>query len=118
VTAAAALVDQYTADLVHGRYAAAWGLLDPWSQHFYRSIAAYTVDQRGYFHSIAGRYVVVPNATGIGPITNWLPIDGPTVDLNRAVLVRVDYPKITLANQWSAYIVARDASRLRLLEVR
>ena len=119
VTAAGALVEQYTAHLVHGQFTAAWTLLDPWSRQFYGSFAAYTEDQRGYFRSIAGRYTVVPNATGLGPITDWLPSsDGPTVDLNRAVLVEVDYPNIAFANQWDAYVVARDASRLRLFEVR
>jgi hypothetical protein len=119
VTAAGALVKQYTARLVHGQYAAAWTLLDLWSRQFYGSVAAYTEDQRGYFRSVAGRYTVVPNATSLGPITDWLPtVDGPTVDLNRAVLVEVDYPNISFANQWNAYIVARDATRLRLFQVR
>ena len=119
IAVATALVDRYIDDLVHGRYAAAWELLDPWSRKFYGSLARYRVDERGLFESIAGRYTVTPNPLGLGRLSDWLPaVGGPDVDLNGAVLVEVDYPKIAFANQWDAYLVAKDGPTLRLFEVR
>ncbi len=117
VTAAATLVDEFTADLVHGRYAAAWQLLAPYYQQLYGSLAHFTDSERIYFRRVAGLYRVVTNPD-IGPITNWIPFETPSIDLGHAVLVEVIYPKITLYNQWNVYIVAPTAEGIRLYQVR
>jgi hypothetical protein len=124
-TAARNAVEQYTAALVRGDYATAYGMLAPESRAQWQSLADYIYERSAYFKTIAGRYVIRVWPTDIGPITGWLTDDNRSlIDLHHAVLVEVDYPALDVINGGvknagiDIFIVSPGANGLEIFEVR
>lgn len=120
VAAASQAVELYTHDLVQGDYAAAWAMLGPEAQTHFGSLANFTYERSAFFTSVAGRYVVTPNPTDVGPITDWLPSTyGASIDLHHAVLVEVTYPALAGNNAgFDLYIVNPGSTGLQIYDVR
>ena len=117
---ASALADEYTKDLVHGDYAAAWALLAPDGPTRAVSFADWSAERSQFFKSVAGRYTVhVPPAAGTAPLASWLAAPwGASIDQAHALLVEVDYPAIGSNAGYDLYIVNPSPSGLELYDVR
>ncbi len=120
ITTAKAAVDQYSADLVRGDYAAAWAMLGPEYRANAAPFASWSSERSQFFKSVAGRYTVVVSPPGVAPITDWLSSTfGAPINLAHAVLVEVDYPALAGNNAgYNLYIVNRTASGLAIYVVR
>lgn len=113
-------MEQYTAALVRGDYATAYGMLSPETQGQWQSLADYVSERSAFFKTVAGRYVVQVWPSDVGPITNWLTDSNRAfIDLRHAVLVEADYPALALNNAgWELFIVSPGANGLQIFQVR
>ena len=120
LASAEAIVDEYTNDLVHARYMAAWGLLAPDGPAHEQTFASWSTERSQFFKSVAGRYTVGPQPAGNAPLSNWLASPwAASIDQARAVLIEVDYPALAGNNAgYNLYIVNPTASGLEIYDVR
>ena len=118
--AAASIVNQYTRDLVNGDYAAAWALLAPDGPTRSLTFAAWSSERAQFFVSVGTQYGIVVSPSDVAPLPNWLASSwGPSIDLDHALLVEVDYPALIHNNSgYSLYIVNPTATGLEIYDVR
>ena len=113
-------MNQYTRDLVNGDYAAAWALLAPDGPTRSLTIAAWSSERAQFFVSVGTQYGIVVSPSDVAPLPNWLASSwGPSIDLDHALLVEVDYPALIHNNSgYSLYIVNPTATGLEIYDVR
>jgi hypothetical protein len=113
-------VEQYTAALVRGSYATAYGMLAPESQGHWQSLADFIYERSAFFKSVAGRYVIQVWPSDVLPIGSWLTdTNRSLIDLHHAVLVEVDYPAMAGNNAGlDIYIVSPAANGVEIFDVR
>ena len=103
------LVASYEANLVAGRWQAAFDMLAPTSPTHEAGFEAYAAERSPYYESVAGRYELgaptrITDGATYGPL-----IAG--AELARAYLVEVDYPALSGNNAgFEQFVVAPDAS--------
>ena len=105
---ATALVDEYEAALVAGRYATAFDLLAPASLTCKAGFAAFQSERTAFFRSVAGQYTVLAPVA----VTDWADyaplVEG--ADQSRALLIEVDYPALAGNNAgFEQFVVAPDS---------
>lgn len=120
LAAARSAVDTYTADLVHGDYAAAWAMLgaeDPLRQ---QTLAQYSSTEKENFKDLKGEYTITVSPPGVAPITAWTSgLSAAPIDLAHAVLVEVDYTVLAGNNAgWDLFIVNPTPTGLKIYDVR
>lgn len=119
-SAAVAIVDTYTNDLVKGDYAGAWALLAPDGPSRDLSFADWSSERALFFKSVAGRYTILVSPSDVGPLATWLASPwSASIDLARALVVEVAYPALAGNNAgYSVYIVNPTATGLQIYDVR
>jgi hypothetical protein len=106
---ATTLLDEYEADLVAGRWQAAFDLLAPTSPTRATGLPAFSAERAAYFDSVAGRYTIGEPTRDVPDWTTYAPLIA-GADVSRAYLIEVDYPALSGNNAgFEQYVVGPDA---------
>jgi hypothetical protein len=100
VVGALAFVHAYEDALLAGRYADAWAMLGPEWQAAWNSESAYEADRSAWMKSAGSKYTATANPPNMRSLADWLssmqwPAAKPTIDMAKAVLVEVDWAKLS-----------------------
>jgi hypothetical protein len=103
------LVDRYEADLVAGRWSAAFGLLAPTSLTFEAGLDAFASERAAFFDSVDGRYTLGSPVR----VRDWSGYESLVSGAvrSRAWLIEVDYPALSNNNAgYEQFVVAPDTT--------
>lgn len=120
VATAKAAVEAYTRLLVKGDWTAAYAALAPASRTPWGSLSKFISERSAFFKRVADRFSVsIPAPGSLMPIESWQgEMYGVPIDLERAVVVEVDYPALDNIAGWDLFIVQPGGNGLQLFDVR
>lgn len=121
---ALAFVHGYEDALIAGHYADAWAMLGPEWQAAWSSESAYQADRSAWMKSSGTQYTATANPPNMMSLAEWVgsmqwPAAKPAIDMAKAVLVEVDWVKVSGDNAgFEMWVVNPTPKGWELFEVR